>query len=35
MQQTGALVYWQTADQTTARIEADIATLGAINALLQ
>jgi tripartite-type tricarboxylate transporter receptor subunit TctC len=35
MQQTGALVYWQTADQTTARVEADIATLGAINALLQ
>lgn len=33
--ETGALVYWQSADETTARIEADSATLGQINASLE
>jgi tripartite-type tricarboxylate transporter receptor subunit TctC len=32
---TGALVYWQDAEQTTARIESDTATLNAINEALQ
>jgi len=34
-EETGALVYWQTAEQTNARIEADGVTLGAINASLE
>ena len=34
-EETGALVYWQTAEETNAQIEADIATLGAINAALE
>ncbi len=33
--ETGALVYWQDADETNARIEADSATLGVINATLE
>ena len=33
--ETGAIVYWQTADETNARIEADIATLGVINGALE
>lgn len=31
---TGALIYWQSAEETAARIKADIATMGAINAAL-
>ncbi len=34
-EETGALVYWQTAEEVSARIEADSATLGAINAALE
>ena len=34
-EETGALVYWQTADATNARIEADSATLDTINAALE
>ena len=34
-QETGALVYWQTADETKARIAADSATLGVINSALE
>ena len=34
-EETGALVYWQTADETNARIEADSATLDTINAALE
>ena len=33
--ETGALVYWQSAEDTNAQIEADSATLGAINAALE
>jgi tripartite-type tricarboxylate transporter receptor subunit TctC len=33
--ETGALVYWQSAEETNAQIEADITTLGAINAALE
>lgn len=33
--ETGALIYWQDAAVTNARIQSDIATLGAINAALQ
>jgi hypothetical protein len=33
--ETGALVYWQSAEETNALIEADIETLGAINAALE
>ena len=32
--ETGALVYWQSADEVTAQIEADIATLNGIGAML-
>ncbi|MGJ8546580.1 MAG: tripartite tricarboxylate transporter substrate binding protein [Sulfitobacter sp.] len=32
--ETGALVYWQSADEVTAQIEKDIATLGVIDGLL-
>ena len=35
MANTGALVYWQDADETRARVAADTATLAAINALLE
>ncbi|MEX0337928.1 MAG: tripartite tricarboxylate transporter substrate binding protein [Arenibacterium sp.] len=35
MASTGALVYWQSAEETNARIEADTAALAAINAMLQ
>lgn len=35
MANTGALVYWQDAEETNARIEADIAALAAINAMLE
>lgn len=35
MAKTGALVYWQDAEETTARIEADTQTLANINAMLQ
>ena len=34
-EETGALVYWQSAEDTNAQIEADITTLGAINAALE
>ena len=34
-EETGALVYWQSAEDTNAQIEADSATLGAINAALE
>ncbi len=34
-QDTGALVYWQSAEETEARIENDIATMAAINAMLE
>lgn len=33
--ETGALVYWQSAEDSTARIEADIAAMGKINAALE
>jgi len=33
--QTGALVYWQNAEDATARIASDIAVSGAINAILE
>lgn len=33
--QTGALVYWQNAEDTTAQIESDIETLGRIGAMLE
>lgn len=33
--ETGALIYWQNAEETTARIEANTATLGSINEMLQ
>lgn len=35
MAQTGALVYWQNAEETAARIEADSATIAKINAMLE
>ena len=35
MRDTGALVYWQNAEDTAAQIEADIAALAKINALLE
>ena len=35
MADTGALVYWQSAEETAARIEADSATLAKINAMLE
>lgn len=35
MADTGTLVYWQSAAETQARIEADTATLGTINAMLE
>ncbi len=35
MADTGALIYWQNADETNARIEADSATLAKINAMLE
>ncbi|MEM1073386.1 MAG: tripartite tricarboxylate transporter substrate binding protein [Pseudomonadota bacterium] len=35
MADTGTLIYWQNADATKARIEADTATLGKINNMLQ
>ena len=34
-EETGALVYWQTADETNAQIDSDIETLGKINAALE
>jgi tripartite-type tricarboxylate transporter receptor subunit TctC len=34
-EETGALVYWQTADETTARIEADSAAMAKVNAALE
>ncbi|MGI9504094.1 MAG: tripartite tricarboxylate transporter substrate-binding protein, partial [Geminicoccaceae bacterium] len=34
-EETGALIYWQQAGETAARIEADIETLGGINAILE
>jgi len=34
-EETGALVYWQSAEDTNAQIKADITTLGAINAALE
>ncbi len=33
--ETGALFYWQDADATNARIEANIETIGAVNAMLE
>ena len=33
--QTGALVYWQGADETETRIESDIETLAAVNSMLE
>ncbi len=35
MAQTGALVYWQNAEDTAARIEADIEALSKVNAMLE
>ncbi len=35
MEQTGALVYWQDAEDTAAQIEADTEALGRINAMLE
>lgn len=34
-EETGALIYWQAAGETAARIENDIETLGGINAMLE
>jgi len=34
-EETGALIYWQPAEETAARIEVDIETLGGINAVLE
>jgi len=33
--ETGALFYWQDAEETNARIEANIETIGAVNAMLE
>jgi len=35
MAKTGALVYWQNAEDTTAQIEADAEALAKINAMLE